>query len=203
MALLEELVRQNEPRPSKDRAYRPARVFQHVEMPAIVLCIGDWDSSEAFSATVSERRGKAAPDPVHAQETEVHVFRRLSVYDIAWRPTVVSCTLVVAPARARTLVRALSEEVLEPAVSGLPGFVVGYCYQGRDNPDYYLTVRGWDSPAALERFLRDMAPRVTASLRGLGATVDHYVERTRADLLAPAGTTGRPHATSERGVAWI
>src|SRR5206468_3825903 len=68
-----------------------------------------------------------------------------------------------------------------PAVNALPGFIARYSYQDLENPDRFLTIQGWDSPADLDRFLQDLGPRLTASLRGLGAQVDRFVGYRRVE----------------------
>jgi len=182
LALVDEAVRQIEQRRDRDRPRGVARVFQHLENPAALLLVADQDSSAAFTASAHEAGRKPLFDTLCTGTIARYAFRRLSTHDTACRPPVFECAMVLSPTRARSVVQALSEQVLGPAVNALPGFVVRHSYQELDDPNRFLTIQGWDSPADLERFLHDMAPRLTASLHGLGAQVDRFVGYRRIEV---------------------
>ena len=54
----------------------------------------------------------------------------------------------------------------------------GVCYhqvdRALDDPRQLLTVHGWSELAALERFRREVSPRLEAALARLGASVDRF-----------------------------
>jgi hypothetical protein len=186
LPLVDETVRQIEQRRDRDRPRGVARVFQHLENPAALLLVADQDSSAAFTATSHAAGRTPLFDALCTGAIERYAFRRLSTYDIACRPPAFECAMVLSPTSARAVVQALSEQVLSPAVNALPGFVARYSYQDLDNPNRFLTIQGWDSPADLDRFLQELAPRVTASLRGFGAQVDRFVGCKRVETHGPA-----------------
>ncbi len=187
VALVDEAVRQIEQRRDRDRRPRgAARVFQQLENPAALLLVADRDGSGAFTASSDEADRKPLFDTLCTGTVARYAFRRLSTYDTACRPPVFECAMVLTPTTARAVVQALSEQVLGPAVNALPGFVARYSYQDLDNPNRFLTVQGWDSPADLDRFLQDLAPRLTASLHGFGAQVDRFVGCRRVEAHRPA-----------------
>jgi hypothetical protein len=192
VALVDEAVRQIEQRRDRDRRPRgAARVFQQLENPAALLLVADRDGSGAFTASSEEADRKPLFDTLCTGIVARYAFRRLSTYDTACRPPVFECAMVLTPTTARAVVQALIEQVLGPAVNALPGFVARYSYQDLDNPNRFLTVQGWDSPADLDRFLQDLAPRLTASLHGFGAQVDRFVGCRRVEAHRPAVMSSR------------
>jgi hypothetical protein len=64
--------------------------------------------------------------------------------------------------------------------------VAGFCYRrvfkDVDIPTRLLVVRGWDSAASLERFVRDVRPELEEQQPPGGVTADHFVGILDIDL---------------------
>jgi quinol monooxygenase YgiN len=168
-------MRQIEKRAAGTRFGGTAWLFRQVDDPDVLLLVADWDISPGLGHSAGTIDGTPTFDALCVGDIQRSVFRRRSVAELSWKTAVIDCTIVRAPSAARGVVQAVSEQVLNPAVSALPGFVLRHSYQDVDNPDRFLTVEGWDSAAAMESFLHHMAPRLTKSLSRLGATVERFV----------------------------
>jgi hypothetical protein len=142
--------------------------------------VADWDSGVAVAESPDAVVSTPFFDALCLGTIERSVFRRRSVFEPACRSSAIDCALVRCPAATRSLVQAVSEQVLDPVVSALPGFVMRHTYQDVDDTNHLLIIQGWDAPKDLERFLLEMAPRLTASLCRLGATIDRFAGQAEA-----------------------
>ena len=179
---VEAAMRQLEKYSAGNPSRSTVRLFRKVNDPAVLLLLADWDSGAGVAVGPEDVASTPAFDALCVGTIEHWMFRRRSIHESLCRPTAFDCALVLAPTAARNVVQTVSEQVLAPAVNALPGFVLRCTYQDVQNPDRLLTLQGWDSPAALQSFLQEMAPRLTTSLCRLGATVDRFVGYTRGGL---------------------
>jgi hypothetical protein len=177
--LIEAAMRQLERRTAENRIRGAVRLFRNVQNTALLLLMADWDSDPSETAEFYQPSGMSSFDALCVGSVQRSVFRRSAVHEIACRSCMVDCALVLSPTPARRMVQTLSKQVLDPAVTALPGFVWRNHYQDMANPDRWLIVQGWESSEALHHFLCAMAPRLTTSLARFGATVDRFVGEPR------------------------
>ena len=153
---------------------RRARLFQRLGDPTDLLDIGEWEEPGAVEEYVRS--------PVFAEVAAmVEVPPRVKYYEsprsLEWfsrSATVAACaTITATPATAADVADYLSEDSYQ-AVGAMPGICYHEVNRAVDDPSHFLTVHGWVTLADLERFRRDVGPRLEAAVTDLGAVVDLF-----------------------------
>jgi hypothetical protein len=130
---------------------------------------------------------------LHAGPITHQYLDQLTLYeDMSRHAAMAACVTIIAPPAMAAEVRAFADRQGRDELVGRPGFVVRGVYQDQDLPERLFVVHGWDSPAALETFVRHTAPALKAHIAVWGASVDVFIGRVCAEVDRYAATTPMP-----------
>jgi heme-degrading monooxygenase HmoA len=167
--------REAEQQPAGPRALR---LFRSVEPPDTLLYASEWETPAAFWAYLST---------YPPQDLDAHslggptrsFFRRLLVMEHMGRTAqVVACTLTHAPPGSRELWSA-HNDAARAELRDQPGFVFRYVYEDLADPHRLLSLYGWQSQTAMERYRATARREPWARLRERGARTQRFAELTR------------------------
>ncbi len=168
---------------------RPARAFRRLDEAEVLWYVGEWDSREAYEARpLAESAG--ALDVLCVGEAVRYYFAQIWLsWNMSLRTILWDGTLVQAPSGADLAVRPFLQQAAGEQRGTGSGLVECCLYQELHNADQFLSLRGWASPAAWQRFERERRPALDASLRRVGAIATSVVELTllEYDRLVIAG----------------
>jgi len=167
------------------RASARARMFQGLDDPRAVLYLGQWASREEYLA-----RDSTPPDDIDglAEGPPERFFcQQLDLFEVPGAHiAILGCTIIqVAPPAGAALITYVFERA-GPVLHAAPGLALRAVYQDVDTPNRLFSLRGWSSPAELEAARRDLKPALVAPLLELGATIESFLGRARADITRPA-----------------
>jgi heme-degrading monooxygenase HmoA len=173
------------------QAEESGQVFQGLLDARQMLYLATWPSREAYLGHHEQRAIDACLDPLCAEEPRRYLLRRWVAYQNPQaRATAVECVLVESPPGQHEIIRAFLLRESGPRIRTQPGFCYRRIYQDLDNPDHLVIVRGWDSPAAWQRFRDEVEPTIDVAGRRIGATIEHFagaVQREFGILPQPGG----------------
>jgi quinol monooxygenase YgiN len=157
---------------------RPGRLFRRLDDAQALWYVGQWDSRAAYAARPLAASAGAL-DALCVGEAVRYYFAQfwhswyMSLRTIMW-----DGALVQAPSRVGVALRPVLQEETGAKSQNNSGLVECYLYQDLDNAGWYLILRGWDSPAAWQRFERERRPALDAALGRWGALATPIVELT-------------------------
>jgi quinol monooxygenase YgiN len=161
---------------------RQVRLLQSAHMPDRLLLLAEWESVQAYR----EHRARHPADDVNALSVEpdaARLFVREWLFEaMGQRPHIVNAVTYHVPAHQVAGTRQFLDEVIKPAVRGLPGLLLHALYADPGDPTQLLTIDGWSSEAALTRMQTELGPRFRASIRARGVVVERFIGLPRADL---------------------
>lgn len=158
-----------------------ARVFQGLNDPRAALYVAEWSSREAFLTHNSTPL--VALDALCTSPPRRWFCQALDVYEVGLTPPrVLACSTFAAPlAAAARLIDYLLEQA-GPLLYQQPGCVLRALYQDVDRPGRLISLKGWRSDEDLEAAMLTLSPGLDSHIRGLGASVDHFAGRLRAEI---------------------
>ena len=150
-------------RPHQGR--RTGWLFRRLDDVQALWYVGDWDSREAYET----RPRAASADALDARCVGEAVRSYFTQFWLCWnmssRTIVRDGTLVQAPSGADLAVRSFLQEEAGEKLRTASGLVECTLYQGLDQADHFLILRGWASPGAWEQFERERRPALDTALR--------------------------------------
>jgi len=184
-AALRRVEEPGRPRPGR----RPGRVFRWRDDAQVLWYVGEWDSCEAYEArplaeSASALDALCVGEAVRYYFAEIWLSWNMSLRTILW-----DGTLVQAPPGADLTVRPFLQHKAGEQRGMGSGLVECRLYQDLHTAEQFLSLRGWASPAAWQRFERERGTALAASLRRVGAIATPVVELTllEYDRLVLAG----------------
>ncbi len=161
------------------------QVFRNGDNPDLFLSLSEWDSREAYQASMAERAAEAL-DALSIGPPDRYFFRPWVAYANPGTEAAAVEAAVISYAPEHT--DAVQMFILREAarrVRHVPGFCYRRVLKDMDDPNRLLVVRGWDSAASLERFVRDIRPEFEEQRSLDGVTADHFVGILDIDLHRP------------------
>jgi quinol monooxygenase YgiN len=159
-----------------------ARLLHSADAPDRLLYVGQWDSREAYLAH-AQVDGTLPHTALRAGATTHQFFDQLALYeDMSRQAAMAACVTITAPPAMAAAVRAFVDRQGRQELVGRPGFVLRGVYQDQDVPERLFVMHGWESPAALETFVRTTAPTLNAQMAEWGASIDVFTGRIRAEV---------------------
>jgi hypothetical protein len=167
-----------------NRASARARMFQGLDDPHVVLYLAQWASREEYLA-----RDSTPPDDLDslAEGAPERFFcQQLDLFEVPGAHiALLGCTIIhAAPSAGAALITYLFERS-GPRLRAAPGLALRAVYQDVDMPSRLFSLMGWSSAAELEAARRDLKPALVAPLLELGATMESFLGRARADVVRP------------------
>jgi hypothetical protein len=166
------------------RASARARMFQGLDDPRAVLYLGQWASREEYLTRDStpqddlNRLAEGAAERFFCQQLDYFEVPGVHV-------ALLGCTIIQArPSAGAALITYLFERS-GPVLQAARGLALRAVYQDIDEPSRLLSLRGWSSAAELEAAQRELKPVLDAPLLELGATMESFLGRARADMARP------------------
>jgi hypothetical protein len=182
--------------------YHPARLrlrmFQGRHRPDLLLILSDWTTRDAGAKYLATNPNREPVDELCVRRPTPSFYHPLSVYE---EPGVVlgtaSCTYVHC---RRAAIPAVLDFLLEgsgEAIRQQAGLLLHALYQDEDRPNYFLSLRGWTSEAAMETSFQRLGVRLDADLAERGAKLTHFRGRAMLDLRGPSASSNaeQPPAT--------
>jgi quinol monooxygenase YgiN len=163
---------------------RSARLFQRVDDPAWLLCVGEWDSRAAFDAHRPTASMPGTPDQPETLPS-CRCYRRLTLFERVLTPIQLARVDVVAgPAESHAARRDLVLAHQRASRYGDPEPVLLATHEAIDAPCGLLIIRGWEVGSAPESpewtdpgAERALLDRLVAT----GAAVQRFVGRPVAE----------------------
>ena len=158
------------------------RLFQAVDRPDVLLYVADWDSREAFVASVSEGQIDQQLGALCVGPPERYFFRpRLTFLTRGRVAAVVDCLLIQAPPEAIETIRLRVLREAPREVLAHPGFVLREAYESDSNDGNFGVIHGWESAAAQEAYFGELKPSLDAPALKLGVTILSFTGVARAE----------------------
>jgi heme-degrading monooxygenase HmoA len=158
------------------QAEESGQVFQGFLDPRQVLYLATWPSRDAYLAHHAQGIIDARLEPLCAAPPRRYLLRRWVAYQNPQaHARILECVLIQHPPDQHEIMRTFLLRDSGPKIRTQPGFCYRRLYQDLDRRDYMLIVRGWDSPAAWERFRDEVEPTIDVAGRSIGATLEHFV----------------------------
>jgi quinol monooxygenase YgiN len=169
-------------------AMQTASLFQGMTTPTEVLYIGDWESREAHQARVQENRVDELLAPLCSGACVRYYLRRWVAYESPQTEVgALDCAIIESRPERHEMVQAFLLREAAARFRAHPGFRYRRIYQDLDNPHRLVIIHGWQSPAAMQDFLRELMPSLDAALQPMGVTTATFVGVIRAELKAHPG----------------
>lgn len=163
------------------RTSSTAQIFQGLTDPAALLYLGQWSSRESYESRDTshlERLDALCEGPPHRA-----FCQQLSLYEIvSSQVQVAGCLIIRAPhARVAEVVTFLHGEAAL-VTRAQPGFVLRAVYQDLDDPGQLFLLVGWRSADEQDAARHKLLPATRERLEELGATIEVFRGRTRAEI---------------------
>lgn len=180
-AVIQRVTEQFELPSSTVAGRRFARLYQHVDDPAHLLYIGDWDSRAAFEAYRAMASQPAIPELYHQPPT-CRVYRRLALFERMLTPIdVASVDIVTGPRGSHAARRDLALAHHRASMRSRASLVFLAIYETIDDPAGLAIVSGWQAGAPLAQPGATPDGALIDRLRAAGATVEQFVGRALAE----------------------
>ncbi|HEY7065449.1 MAG TPA: hypothetical protein VII06_28485 [Chloroflexota bacterium] len=164
-----------------------ARLFQGRQQPELLLIVSDWSSREAAARYLQVSRIGPQLDALALGHVQYGFYHELTVYEALTAPVALAtCSRITCSRRAMSGLLSYMIDVSGPLLRAQPGLVLHALYQGEDQPTSFLSMRGYDSPTALEEVAGGVGVELDAGLRERGARLTHFVGWPVADVRRPA-----------------
>jgi hypothetical protein len=166
------------------RASARARMFQGLDDPRVILYLGEWASREEYLTRDStppddlDSLAEGAPERFFCQQLDLFEVPGVHV-------ALLGCTIIQTPPAAGAALITYLFERSGPVLQAAPGLALRAVYQDIDVPSRLLSLIGWNTAAELEAARRDLKPVLAAPLLELGATMESFFGRARADIARP------------------
>ena len=158
------------------QAEESGHLFQSLLDPRQMLYLATWPSRDAYLAHHEQGSIDAWLQPLCAALPRRYLLRRWVAYQNPQaHARIMECVLIQHPPDQHEIMRTFLLRNSGPKIRTQPGFCYRRLYQDLDHRDYMLIVRGWDSPAAWERFRDHVEPTIDVAGRSIGATLEHFV----------------------------
>ncbi len=157
------------------------QVFQGLDDPRAVLYLARWANRREY---LSRNRGSARRLDRLCDERPRRAFcQELDLFEASTAQVEVnSCLVIEAPLAATAALITYLFERSGPALFAAPGVALRAVYQDLDVPSRLFTMVGWRSTEDQEAARRLLEPRLDPPLRELGATIEHFLSRTRVEI---------------------
>ena len=164
-AVIQRLIEQLS-RPSREE--RVVRLYQHVDDPARLLYLAEWDSREAFEAY-----RQSTPMPGFQQSAVYRFYRRLALFErVLTAVPIIAADIVDGPAETHAARQDLALAYHRSEVRDRSGLVLLHVHTALDPPPGLLVISGWETTTQLQQ-------------------ADQGAERTMLDRLVATGGTAR------------
>lgn len=180
-AIIQQVIEQFSLPASSVAGRRFARLSQHVDDPAWLLYLGEWESRERFEAYRATAPLPGSLDQ-HRSAPACRVFRRLALFERVLAPVGLAyADIVTGPPETGATRRDLALAYHRASLRSQAGLVLHSIYEGVDDPASLAIVSGFQAPAPLVR--QGFAPNraLIEQLRATGATVEQFVGRALAE----------------------
>jgi len=159
-----------------------ARLFRHMQDPARLLSMEEWESDEALErhrqspAYADTRDAVAAPPPIEYLERLQH-YRHMP-----HRPSALACTTLATPVdQAGAVERFICDDERRDAL-GAAGLVIRAVYRVIGSPGRLLVLHGWRSLDDLEQYVGTSARGLAELLESTGAEIDQFTGQIAAEF---------------------
>ncbi len=164
-----------------------SEIFQGLTDPCQTLYLATWQSREAYLEHRAHGCIDMRLDPLCRGEAARYFLRRWVVYENPQaRATTVDCVLLQSPPDQREVLWAFLLRESGPKIRTQPGFCYRRIYQNLDHPDHVVVVRGWESPAAWERFRDEVEPSINLAGHFIGAATEHFIGLVQREFGTPS-----------------
>jgi quinol monooxygenase YgiN len=156
---------------------RIVRLLQHVDDPAWLLYLAEWDSREAFEAY---RRSAPLLGTVDQLQQPVvsRFYRRLALFErVMSAGPVISADLVDGPAQTHAARRDLALAYHRSGVRGRSGLVLLHVHEALDPPPGLLVISGWEGMTQLQQADQAAERTMLDQLVANGGAVRRFVGR--------------------------
>jgi heme-degrading monooxygenase HmoA len=163
---------------------RQARVFQRLGSPTDLLGLVEWDGEESYDAYRRSSTHRALLNGLSAP-AHTRSCARLSLFEYFLQPTAVSACAIITPGLApSTVIEEVIRQQGQADVIPSPGLVGHELYRTLEHPPIYVVMHRWRDFADLDRFRRDISPRLQRTLADLGATLERFTGQLVAEFPA-------------------
>jgi quinol monooxygenase YgiN len=160
---------------------RVARLYQHVDDPARLLYLAEWDSREAFEAYRQTAPMPGTPDQFQVLPV-CRFYHRLALFERMLSPVQVAYADVVdGPAQTHAVRRDLALAYHRANVRDRSSLALLMIHETADDPTGLLIISGWDATMPLQRSGTDPDLALIQQLAATGATVEQFVGRAVAE----------------------
>lgn len=178
-------------------AWSPARLrvrlFQGRQQPELLLVVSDWSSREAAQRYLAASRIRPRLDALAVGPVQYGFYHELTAYEALTAPVALAtCSRITCSRRAMSRLLSYLIDVTGPLLRAQPGLVLHTLYQGEDQPTSFLSIRGYESPTAMEAVVGAFSDELNAGLREHGARLTHFVGWPVADVRRPGAAADAP-----------
>jgi quinol monooxygenase YgiN len=168
--------------PSGDVAGRRiARLYQHVDDPAWLLYLADWDSREAFEAYRQTAPMAGSPDQLQ-QVPSLRFYRRLALFERVLTPvSIIGVAVVDGPAGTHASRRDLALAYHRSGGRDRPGLVLLQVHEAVDAVPGLLLISGWETIEQLQQADQAAGRALLDQLAANGGTHRRFVGRALAE----------------------
>lgn len=168
--------------PSRDVAGRRiARLYQHVDDPAWLLYLADWDSREAFEAYRQIAPMPGSPDQFQ-QAPSCRFYRRLALFERVLTPvSAIGVAIVGGPAQMHAARRDLALAYHRSGGRDRSGLVLLQVHEAVDAVPGLLLISGWQTIQQLQQADQAAGRMLLDQLAANGGTLRRFVGRVLAE----------------------